>query len=114
MRLVGESLLAQHDIPEYNLLHPYISVSHIVPYFVQPAEFTTLRPLLPPHTLGPQREELFVVNKILNHRRRGCGYQFLTLVKGTPHHHHAEGQPARDFIGQDSTSSQALLLYSER
>ena len=50
----------------------------------------------------------YVVDKILRHRVRGRGYQFLTLMKGAPDHD-AEWQPTRDFVDEDGTINDTCL-----
>lgn len=46
---------------------------------------------------------------ILNHRKRGRGYLFLSLMKGDPQHE-VQWQSTRDFVEPDSTN-QALVDY---
>jgi len=50
------------------------------------------------------------VEAILNHRKRGRGYQFLTLMKGSPEYD-AEWQPSMDFIDPDGTLNDKFLSY---
>ena len=54
--------------------------------------------------------EEHIVEKILNHRPRGRGYQFLTLMKGAPNHD-AEWQPTSDFVDPDGTVNAVWQTY---
>lgn len=45
---------------------------------------------------------LSMVDEILNHRRRGQGYQWLKSLKRTPRQD-AKWPPARDFVDADET-----------
>ena len=51
-----------------------------------------------------------MVGKILSHRKRGRGYQFLTLMKGDPDHD-AVWQPTRDFVDSDGTVTDVWHKY---
>ncbi len=57
--------------------------------------------------------EEYIVESILNRRKKGKGYQFLTLMKGSPTHD-AEWQPSRNFIDKDGTHTDVLLEYIKK
>lgn len=55
-------------------------------------------------------EELYRVHQILDHRRMGKGYQFLTHLTGKAEQD-AEWQPTKDFVNTDGTINAAHLEY---
>ena len=72
-------------------------------------EFQSMIPQRPDPIPRTQGEE-YIVESILKHRRRGRGYQFLTLMKGSPTHD-AEWQPTRDFVDKDGTINDKFYKY---
>ena len=82
---------------------------HTVPYYEQPKDIGIEIPRRPDPVPAPEGEE-YVVDNILKHRRRGKGFQFLTLMKGSPTHD-AEWQPTRDFVDKDGTINDKFLEY---
>lgn len=50
------------------------------------------------------------MENILNHRRRGKGFQFLALPKGAASHE-ASWQPTSDFVDPDGTLAAAFDDY---
>ena len=58
---------------------------HTVPYYEQPSEIAAeLRTTIDP--VPTDTGEEYIVEAILNHRKKGNGFQFLTLMKGEPTH----------------------------
>lgn len=109
VELVGKNAV-RLDLPSNMRLHPVVHVSHTTPYKTQPPELSqpvTPRPEPVPDESG---DLLFEVERILAHRKRGRGFQWLTLMKGTPQHE-AEWQPTRDFVDEDGTLTAAFREY---
>jgi hypothetical protein len=97
------------ELPDHLKIHPVVHVIHTTPYRSQPPDIAEPLPDNPapvPAVLGDEHE----VEAILAHRRRGRGYQFLTLLKGTATHD-AEWQPTRDIIDPDGTMTKDLRTY---
>lgn len=107
-RLIGRNAV-QLELPHHLKIHNVVNVIHTVPYFEQPAEIGLFVPPRPNPVPTMEGEE-YVVEKILKHRRKGKGFQFLTLMKGDPTHD-AEWQPTRDFIDNDNTINETFLEY---
>lgn len=108
VELVGKNAV-KLELPDHLRIHPVVHVIHTTPHYDQPLDISSPVPVRPtpvPTALGPEYE----VESILAHRRRGRGYQFLTLMRGDPIHD-AEWQPARDFIDPDGTMTEALQKY---
>lgn len=55
-------------------------------------------------------DQVFKVSNILSHRKRGTGFQWLTLLKGTSNHD-ADWQPTRDFMDSNGSMTVAFLDY---
>ena len=73
------------DLPDHFKIHPKVHVSHTVPFMEQPKDIS--QPVAPrPEPLPTIHGDEYVVDKILKHRKRGRGYQFLTLMKYYPNH----------------------------
>jgi hypothetical protein len=97
------------ELPDHLRILPVVHFIHTTPHYEQQLDISfpvPVRPTPVPTALGPEYE----VESVLAHRRRGRGYQFLTLMKGDPIHD-AEWQSARDFIDPDGTMTQALQQY---
>ena len=84
-------------------------MGHTVPFKEQRDDLRQPREITPDPVPTGEGDE-YVVEKILNHRKRGRGYQFLTLWKGSPEYD-AEWQPSRDFIDDDGTMNDKFLSY---
>lgn len=56
---------------------------------------------------------LVEIEKIIAHRRRGKGYQWLALPRGAPQHE-TEWQKTGPFIDEDSTMTKAFYEYIVR
>lgn len=107
--LVGRNAV-RLDFPSNMRLHPVVHVSHTTPHRSQPTSLSqpvTPRPDPVPDISG---DLLFQVERILAHRKRGRGYQWLTLMTGSPQHE-AEWQPTRDFVDADGTLTGAFRDY---
>ena len=107
-RLVGKNAV-ELELPSHFKIHKVVNIMHTVPYHEQPDDIGVILPSRPDPVPTVDGEE-FVVDKILQHRKRGRGFQFLTLMKGSPTHD-AEWQPARDFIDKDGTMTEPFLEY---
>ncbi len=96
-------------LPCHFKIHDVLHVLHTTPYHEQPSDISapvTKRPDPVPAVVG----EEYIVESILNHRKRGKGYQFITLMKVSPTHD-ADWQPSRDFIDKDGTLRDVSLEY---
>ena len=71
---------------------------HTVPHKIQPCDISAPVTPRPDPTSALEGEE-YKLESILNHRKRGKGFQFLTLMKGFPTHD-AGTQPTKDFHRQ--------------
>lgn len=107
--LIGKNAL-RLDLPSNMKLHPVVHALHTRPFLEQPSHIS--QPITPRPDPVPDDDGalLFKVDKILSHRRRGRGYQFLTLLEGAPRHE-AEWQPTRDFVDRDGTLTAAFHNY---
>ncbi len=107
LQLIGKTAV-KLDLSSNVKGHP-VNVSFTVPYHEQPLDIGNPFPEKPVPVETPEGPG-FVVEEILSHRKRGHGYQFLTLMKGAPRHE-ASWQPTRDFIDSDGTVTAALYDY---
>ena len=109
MKLKGKNAL-RLDIPSTIRCHPVVHVERTRPVETQPDDIAPNvieRPVPVPDSQG---NLLFQVESIQAHRKRGCCYQWLTLMKGAPQHE-AEWQPTKDFIDRDGTITKAFHDY---
>lgn len=95
------------DLPSHINIHPVINVLHTVPYREQPVDMSQPTPTLPTAVGNIDGEDLFIVDQILGHRKRGRGFQWLTAMKNVPQHD-AQWKPKKDFIDSDGTLTQAF------
>lgn len=98
--LVGRNAV-RLELPAHLKIHDVVHVSHNIPYEEQPRDIALpiqLKPAPVPAIDGDEQ----VVEKILQHRKRGRGFQFLTQMKGDPSHD-VTWQPSRDFVDRDGT-----------
>lgn len=109
LELVGKNAVCL-DLPSNIRLHPVVHVSHTTPHKSQPPSMSQPVPPRPDPVPDDAGELLFEVERILAHRKRGRGYQWLTLLKGYPQHE-AEWQPTRDFVDADGTVTDAFRTY---
>lgn len=108
LELIGKNAV-RLELPDHVKIHEVVNVMHTVPYHKQPVDISGSVVDKPDPVPAVEGTE-FVVDKILSHRKRGRGYQFLTLMKGDPTHE-AEWQPMRDFIDKDGTMNENFLSY---
>ena len=108
IELIGRNAV-RLELPSHLKIHPVVHVVHTTPFVEQPSDIgkpVTEQPAPVPTVHGHEH----VVDKILQHRPRGRGFQFLTLMKGTPLHD-AEWQPTRDFVDSDGTVTNVWQEY---
>jgi len=96
-------------LPEQVKIHPVVHVIHTTPFVSQPPDIAQVLPPKP-DPVPMQDEEEFVVEKVLNHRKRGKGYQWLTLMKGEPTHE-ATWLPTRNVMDEDGTLTEKFHEY---
>lgn len=109
MELVGMNAV-RLELPDNMGLHPAVDAIHTTPFAEQPNEISqplTTRPDPVPESGGQLH---YKVDEHLKYRKRGRGYQLLTLLKGTPRHK-ADWQPTKYFVDADGTSTVAFLKY---
>ena len=82
-------------LPDHVKIHDVINVMHTVPFSEQEKDISSLV-IIRPDPIPTIEGDKYVVEKILAHRKRGRGYQFLTLWKGYPDHE-AQWLPAKNF-----------------
>ena len=97
-------------LPDNVKIYDVLNVIHTIPHKEQPADIARELPPRPEPIPDDAGDTLFVVDCILRHRRRGRGFQFLTLMKGAPQHE-AQWQPTRDFVDADGTLTAAFRDY---
>lgn len=87
-----------------------VHVEHTARAFRQPVDISqpTEAPSQP--YVDELGETVIEVDRILSHRRRGRGWQFLTLYKNAQFHD-AEWKPVRDFFDSDNSITKALHDY---
>lgn len=92
-------------------IHPVVHVRLAKPHITNPralADEIPTRPEIPEE--NEKGENLFAVSKILGHRKRGRGYQWLTLLEEAAKHE-AERQPTKDFVDADGTLTAVFPDY---
>lgn len=97
------------DIPEHLKIHHVVYVSHTISFFEQLSDFgqSFQTRSVPIRTL--KRKE-HIIDKMRNHRKRGRGCKFPTLMKVEPHHDE-KLQTKSDFADKDGTLSDTWLEY---
>eukprot|EP00171_Calliarthron_tuberculosum_P005616 IDg5616t1 len=108
--LVGRNAV-RLELPATVRIHPVVNVSHTTPFHERPVELETELPIEAVEIYGFQGPELQVKN-ILNHRKRGRGYQFLVEWQGQATHE-ASWEPTKNFVDNDGTVTASLLQYLE-
>ena len=97
------------ELPEHFRIHPVIHVVHTTPFVEQPLDIA--QPIVErPEPVPTVHGDEHVVDKILKHRARGRGFQFLTLMRGAPTHD-AVWLPTRDFVDADGTVTDVWQNY---
>ncbi len=107
-KLIGKNAV-KLELPSHLKIHDVIHVIHTTPFFEQPPEISAPVPPRPDLVPAVEREE-YIIDRILQRRKRGRGYQFLTLMKGSPAHD-AEWQPTADFVDRDGTMTEPFAKY---
>ena len=97
------------DLPPTMRIHSVINVSHTLPYFARDPELQEDTLQTPPPIVGPQGID-YEPDRILQHRRRGTGHQFLVEWKGYPSYE-ATWEPTRNFLDEDGTVHESLETY---
>lgn len=111
LTLIGKNAV-HFDFPSHMRIHPVIHVSHTKPHRVQPLGMS--QPVRStPFLVSEGERPLFRVDRILSHRKRGRGYQWLALMEGS-NTHDAERQPTRDVVDADGTLAKAFHEYIVR
>ena len=106
--LIGRNAV-RVELPEHFRIHPVIHVVHTTPFVEQPSDIA--QPVVErPEPVPTVHGDEHVVEKILKHRARGRGFQFLTLMKGAPTHD-AVWLPTRDFVDADGTVTDVWQNY---
>lgn len=108
--LIGKNAL-KLELPAAIRAHPVINVSFTRPYFRQPPDLSKPKPDPPPPVILPSGPEEYV-ERILRHRRRGKGWQFLVQWLHKPSHD-ATWEPLRNLRDPDGTVNESLLQYIE-
>ena len=108
-KLVGRNAV-QINLPKRSRAHNVVHVEHTARVHQQPVDLQAIdAPPTQTLQLVDQNPE-FVVKAVLGHRRKGRGYQWLTLMEGDSEED-AEWQPTSDFIDSDGTVTEKLLEY---
>lgn len=97
------------DLPKHLKIHDVVHVSHTVPFVDQPNDIALPIPPKPAPVPAVEGEE-HVVERILKHRKRGRGFQFLTQMRGDPSHD-VTWQPTKDFVDSDGTVTKVWQDY---
>ena len=109
--IVGKNAV-KVELPDHVKIHDVINVMHTVPYRSQPPDIAV--PVSPrPDPVPAVEGEEYHVESILKHRKRGRGFQFLTLWKGYPTHD-AEWLPTKNFIGWDGSIKEKFYEYIKK
>lgn len=93
-------------LPDNTTIHPVVHVEHTAQVRTQPMEICYPSKL----RSQPFRDSIggvIMVSRILSHRKRGRGWQFLTLYQNASMHE-AEWKPLRDFVDPDNTITKDL------
>lgn len=97
-------------LPRHIRIHPVVHVSYTKPHRSQPPDLAQKIRSTPVPVDATAEIPLFKVDRILGHRKRGRGYQWLTLMENSATHE-AEWQPTRDFVDSDGTLTKAFRTY---
>lgn len=108
IKLVGKNAV-RLELPTTMRIHPVVNVSHTKPYFDQPEDLSSTIERPPPPVIGPLGPA-YEIDRVIQHRRRGRGYQFLVDWKGYPTYE-ASWEPTSHFIDEDGDPHPILLAY---
>lgn len=92
---------------------PAFHVENIAKRNTKPKDFGLAIPELPVPMPDIDGSLLHVIDSILADRRRGKGYQWITLMKGAPQHD-AAWQPTRYFVDDDCMLTATFLDYIKK
>ena len=109
LELVGKNAV-RLDFPSNIRTYPVVHVSHTKPNRAQPTDIGQPTRSTPLPVEESSAGSLYKVDRILAHRKRGRGYQWLTLLE-TSNTHDAQWQPTRDFVNVDGTLTKAFREY---
>lgn len=112
LELVGKNTVCL-DFPGHIRTHPVVHISHTKPHREQPTSLAQPSQQAPSPVISYSPTPLYKVYRILAPRKRGRGYQCLTLMENS-RMHDAEWHPTRDFIDTDGTITKALQEYIAR
>ena len=110
-KLIGKNAV-ELDLPDNVKIHKVVNIMHTRPFFEQPEGIASIVPERPDPVPTSEGEE-YVVEAILKHRKKRKGFQFLTLMKGSPTHE-AEWQPTKDFVDKDGTMNDKFYEYIKK
>ena len=84
VKLIGKNAL-KLELPDHTKIHPVVHSSYTMPHQDQSAELAA--PVQPrPEPIQASDGEEYEVEANLQHRKRGRGDQFLTMMEGEPTH----------------------------
>lgn len=109
IELVGKNAIRLR-FPDNIRAHPVVHVEHTARVSYQPPDIRQDIIERPESIPQPDGSSLIYVDKILSHRKRGKGYQWLTSYTGAPLHE-AEWKPTNDFLDSDGTMTKAFHNY---
>lgn len=110
MKIIGRNVV-KLDLSDHLKMHPAILMSHNTPYVEQLGDNARKIPEKP--ALSPAEEvDKNIMEKILAHKRKGRGYQFLTLMESDTLHG-AVWKPSSDFVGRHEIITYILLKYMQ-
>lgn len=89
------------DLPDHFKSHTVLPVIHTRPFFQQPSYIAASIPVRPEPIPSVNGKE-HVAEFVLQHRKRGRGYQFLSLMRADPIYD-AVWHPTSDFVDDDGT-----------
>ena len=76
------------ELPNAPNVFPTFHTSEVLPFIESDTSLFPSRKFEePPAILNPEGEEEFFIDKILDQRRRGCGYQYLVRWRGYGQQH---------------------------
>lgn len=109
MELVGTNAV-RLDLPRHIRFYQVVHVSHTKSHREYPSDLAQKVRTTPVSVDSTAATPLFAVDRILAHRRRGRGYQWLTLMEDSSTHE-AQWQHTRDFIDDAGTVTKAFHTY---
>lgn len=98
------------DFPPNITAHPVVHVEHMSRAQKQPTDIS--QPITTRRSPFPQADAttLIYVDKILRHRKRGAGYQWIAAKTGAPLDEE-EWKQTKDFVDKDGTINEAFHKY---